>query len=78
MARPEGVEPPTLCLEGRCSIQLSYGRSLPNFSQLHCLPLHLDDSESLPACTKRSAVTFRYCSSKQARGSPSQKQRVTL
>ena len=26
MARPEGVEPPTLCLEGRCSIQLSYGR----------------------------------------------------
>jgi hypothetical protein len=26
MARPEGIEPPTLCLEGRCSIQLSYGR----------------------------------------------------
>jgi hypothetical protein len=26
MARPEGIEPPTLCLEGRRSIRLSYGR----------------------------------------------------
>ena len=26
MARPERFELPTLCLEGRCSIQLSYGR----------------------------------------------------
>ena len=32
MARPEGFEPPTLCLEGRRSIRLSYGRYLPNFS----------------------------------------------
>jgi hypothetical protein len=26
VARPEGIEPPTLCLEGRRSIRLSYGR----------------------------------------------------
>ena len=26
LARPEGIEPPTSCLEGSCSIQLSYGR----------------------------------------------------
>jgi hypothetical protein len=26
MARPAGLEPATLALEGRCSIQLSYGR----------------------------------------------------
>jgi hypothetical protein len=26
MARPEGLEPPTRCFEGSCSIQLSYGR----------------------------------------------------
>jgi hypothetical protein len=32
VARPEGFEPPTLCLEGRCSIRLSYGRVHLNFS----------------------------------------------
>ncbi len=32
MARPEGFEPPTLCLEGRRSIRLSYGRYALNFS----------------------------------------------
>src|SRR5580698_8173572 len=28
MARPERLELPTLCFEGRCSIQLSYGREI--------------------------------------------------
>jgi hypothetical protein len=28
VARPEGFEPPTLCLEGRRSFQLSYGRTV--------------------------------------------------
>ena len=26
MARPQGLEPPTLCVDGRRSIPLSYGR----------------------------------------------------
>ena len=26
LVRPEGLEPSTPCLEGRCSIHLSYGR----------------------------------------------------
>ena len=27
VACPEGLEPPTYCLEGSCSIQLSYGQT---------------------------------------------------
>lgn len=29
LACPEGLEPPTYCLEGNCSIQLSYGQPDP-------------------------------------------------
>jgi hypothetical protein len=32
VARPEGLEPPTLCLEGRRSFQLSYGRVSTHFN----------------------------------------------
>jgi hypothetical protein len=35
MARPGRLELPTLCLEGRCSIQLSYGRTAATNS-LYC------------------------------------------
>src|SRR4029079_10890057 len=31
LACPEGLEPPTCCLEGNCSIQLSYGQRGPSF-----------------------------------------------
>ena len=37
MACPEGIEPPTTCLEGRCSIQLSYGQ-IPGRTEPWILP----------------------------------------
>src|SRR5262245_11310648 len=35
MAIPAGLEPATLCLEGRCSIQLSYGTSFEIWAFYH-------------------------------------------
>ena len=39
MARPERFELPTLCFEGRCSIQLSYGRVFETHSVYGACPL---------------------------------------
>jgi hypothetical protein len=33
LACPEGLEPPTCCLEGSCSIQLSYGQRGANAAE---------------------------------------------
>ncbi len=38
MVRPEGVEPPTYWFVASCSIQLSYGRTLQNCSNLLRIP----------------------------------------
>ena len=55
MARPEGVEPPTLGSEVQYSIQLSYGRTLSlsllesTFGKTaHVIPVHLK-TRQLPA-----------------------------
>lgn len=35
LARPEGLEPPTHCLEGSCSVRLSYGRTQEKLQPEH-------------------------------------------
>ena len=35
MVIPGGLEPPTYCLEGSCSIQLSYGTVFSKFTKPH-------------------------------------------
>ena len=65
MARLEGVEPPTLCFEGRCSIQLSYRRNVC-FCNL-ITELAACDSDSLklrfprcaPFCARLAATWLR-------------------
>ena len=56
VARPEGVEPPTSGLEGRCSIQLSYGRMLRVL-----IGLASSDFAPRPRAQPRCNQTHRLC-----------------
>jgi hypothetical protein len=53
MARPERFELPTLCFEGRCSIQLSYGRVVCYCNTI--IELAAYDSDSLKSQFRRCA-----------------------
>jgi hypothetical protein len=61
VARPEGFEPPTLCLEGRRSIRLSYGRYLLNFSQYRRLRYFLLPFASTGQHDNRNVRSCRVC-----------------
>ena len=54
--RPKGLEPPAHCLEGSCSIQLSYGRAwflTPLYgNKLRLLIYHTQPQKSRPCCKK--------------------------
>src|SRR5229473_1824111 len=65
MARPEGIEPPTLCLEGRRSIRLSYGRAGCNDSKSFIAD---NDTilEALTICRKgRRSIQLNYARTAQ-------------
>ena len=45
VARPERFELPTLCFEGRCSIQLSYGREGVVYRKFRAITKKFDNRE---------------------------------
>ena len=59
MARSAGVEPTTVCLEGRCSIQLSYERNRGNRMGLFLMLKRLSMTGSETA-TRAAVVLFPF------------------
>ncbi len=61
MARPTGLEPVTYGLEGRCSIQLSYERSIIKTIKLIDELVGVERFELPTSCTQsRRATRLRY------------------
>ena len=52
LVRPEGLEPPAHCLEGSCSIHLSYGRLKVQVSAKRCLNIILCKGAKVKALQK--------------------------
>src|ERR1700758_295275 len=52
LARLEGLEPPTLCFEGRCSIQLSYRRAVCFCNRITELAAWESDSPNPRRCAQ--------------------------
>ncbi len=61
MVHPEGLEPPTYCLEGNCSIQLSYGCVLERMTRIE-LARPAWEAGVLPLNYTRKAIQPNYYS----------------
>ena len=60
--RPKGLEPPAHCLEGSCSIHLSYGRTLLS----HWVPLWRQSCVGT-RCEKYNTIQAPFCQAKNAK-----------
>ena len=60
--RPKGLEPPAHCLEGSCSIHLSYGRTLLS----HWVPLWRQPCVGT-RCEKYNTIQAPFCQAKNAK-----------